>query len=141
MKKLLAILVAAMLVLSMAAFAEEDTFLVGAYTQMSGDKATYGMEVQNNLEMAIDYINENGGFNGQKVELVMYDTQGSPEEAVKIAARLLGSDHVDAVVASVNSGEVFASPRRSTTRACSPSAWAPPPPGWLRTGPTSSAPP
>lgn len=109
MKKLLAILVAAMLVLSMAAFAEEDTFLVGAYTQMSGDKATYGMEVQNNLEMAIDYINENGGFNGQQVELVMYDTQGSPEEAVKIAARLLGSDHVDAVVASVNSGEVFAS--------------------------------
>lgn len=111
MKKILAVLLAAMMILSAAtvAFAEDGKFILGAYTQMSGDKATYGMEVQRNLEMAIEYINANGGFNGDEVELVMYDTQGSPEEAVKIAARLIGSDNADAVVASVNSGEVFAS--------------------------------
>lgn len=111
MKKLLTLILAVMLVMAAAtgAFAEEGKFIVGAYTQMSGDKATYGMEVKNNLEMAIEYINANGGFNGAEVELVMYDTQGSPEEAVKIAAKLVGSDHADAVIASVNSNEVFAS--------------------------------
>lgn len=112
MKKLYAILLAvAMLagIAPMALAADAGTFVLGAYTQMSGDKATYGMEVKNNLEMAVEYINENGGFNGAKVELVMYDTQGSPEEAVKIAAKLIDSDHVDAVVASVNSAEVFSS--------------------------------
>ena len=110
MKKLITLFLAVMMVMTTTAvFAQEEPFIVGAYTQMSGDKATYGMEVKQNLEMAIEYINENGGFNGSEVQLVMYDTQGSNEEAVKIAAKLVGSDHANAVVASVNSGEVFAS--------------------------------
>lgn len=91
-----------------AAGASGQTFKIGAFLQLSGGNAMYGMEARDAILLAIDYVNENGGFNGVPVELVTYDTQGSAEEAVKIATKLIEIEKVDAVIGSVNSGEVFA---------------------------------
>lgn len=91
-----------------AAAADGETFKIGAYLQLSGGNSAYGVEARNAIEIAIDYVNENGGFNGVPVELVAYDTQGSAEEAVKIVTKLIEVDQVDAAVGSINSSEVLA---------------------------------
>lgn len=88
--------------------ASGETFKLGAYLQLSGGNAAYGIEARNAIQMAVDYVNENGGFNGAKVEFVPYDTQGSAEEAVKIVSKLVEVEKADAVIGSVNSSEVFA---------------------------------
>ena len=83
------------------------TFKLGTFLQLTGANSVAGNESNNTLDMCIDYINEQGGFNGATIEKIVYDTQGSPEEAVKVAARLLEED-VDAIVGSVNSAEILA---------------------------------
>jgi len=85
-----------------------DTFKLGAFLQLTGGNSAYGLEAKNAIELAVEYINEQGGFNGQQIEFIPYDTQGSPEEAVKIATKLIETDKVNAVIGSVNSGEVLA---------------------------------
>lgn len=54
-------------------------------------------------------INEQGGLLGRQVELVVYDDQASPEEAVKIATKLIEVDKVDVVCGSLISSCVLAS--------------------------------
>ena len=91
-----------------ASEADGEVFKVGAFLQLTGNNAINGTEARDALVMAVDYVNENGGFNGVPVELVVYDTQGSAEEAVKIANRFIEIDQVDAAIGSVNSNEVLA---------------------------------
>ena len=90
------------------AAADGETFLLGTYLQLTGSNAVAGTDAQRAIDLAVKYINENGGFNGVPVEVLHYDTTGSTEEAVKVVQRMLSSDNVDAVVGSVNSNEVSA---------------------------------
>lgn len=63
--------------------AEDETFKIGVIGPMTGDYAQYGTNVYNAAKIAADEINENGGFNGYKVEILdAGDDQGDPEKAV-----------------------------------------------------------
>ena len=64
-----------------------DTFLIGVYTQMSGNNAEPGMNAKNGIDLAVKKVNEEGGFNGQQVAVEYYDTTGSTEEAVKVSSK------------------------------------------------------
>jgi len=137
MKKVLAIALALVLVLSLAACAGSssgtastpaasapgaaastpaastttasgDTFKLGAYLGITGPNSAYGIEVRNAVELGIEEINAAGGLNGKQIEFIVYDTQCSTEEAAKVAIKLCEEDKVDAVIGSMNSGEVFA---------------------------------
>ncbi|MCD2493654.1 ABC transporter substrate-binding protein [Lacrimispora sp. NSJ-141] len=88
--------------------ASGETFKLGTFLQLTGANSVAGNESNNTLDMVIDYINEKGGFNGAKIEKVVYDSQGSPEEAVKVVSKLINDDKVDAIVGSVNSSEILA---------------------------------
>lgn len=88
-----------------------ETFKLGAFLQLTGSMSAYGLESRNSIELAVAEINAKGGLNGQLIEFIPYDTQGSAEEAVKIASRLIDVDKVNAVVGSVNSNEVLAAAR------------------------------
>lgn len=85
-----------------------DTFLIGTYLQLTGSNSVAGNSAKNAIDMAVKYINENGGFNGQNIEVKHYDTTGSTEEAVKVVQKMLENDDVDAIIGSVNSNEVSA---------------------------------
>lgn len=85
-----------------------ETFKIGAFLPLSGASAAYGIEARNGIQLALDYVNENGGFNGADGELVVYDTQCSVEEAVKVVSKLLQEDKVDAMIGSILSSEIFA---------------------------------
>ena len=109
MKKILAVILVSLMILATPlAFAEEETFKLGAYFGITGSNAAYGIECRNGVQLAVDYVNANGGFNGQQIELIVYDTQCSPEEAAKVATKLITEDNVDAAIGSMNSGEVLA---------------------------------
>lgn len=88
-----------------------ETFKLGAFLQLTGSMSAYGLEARDSLQLAIDEVNKNGGLNGQQIEFIPYDTQGSAEEAIKIASKLIDVDKVNAVVGSVNSNEVLAAAR------------------------------
>ena len=104
----LLILVMLLSAVGMGAIAEEKTFLIGTYLQLTGSNSVVGNAGKQGIDLAVKLINENGGFNGAKVEVVHYDTTGSTEEAVKVVQKMLVNDAVDAVIGSVNSNEVSA---------------------------------
>jgi len=115
MKKWLSVLLAGMLFISFSVFggakpAElSGEFKLGISVSYTGANAQFGLEAINGLKMALTKINANGGFNGKKVVLAtLYDTKGSPEEAVKSAQKFIQNDKVDAVIASQVSAEVLA---------------------------------
>lgn len=83
-------------------------FRLGTYLQLTGSNSVAGNNAKNGIDLAIKYINENGGFNGSNVVATHYDTTGSTEEAVKVVQKMLSNNSVDAVVGSVNSNEVNA---------------------------------
>jgi branched-chain amino acid transport system substrate-binding protein len=71
---------------------------IGFHAPQSGPAAADGKSSTVGAEIARDWINEKGGVLGQKIELVIYDDQNKPEQAVPIANKLIGQDKVVAAV-------------------------------------------
>lgn len=134
LKKLAAFILAIVMVLSLVACAKQEApvstgdsqqtqsnapaentsdtgeFRIGLSSSFTGGTAQEGIEAKNAAEIAIAYVNENGGFNGlQGVLATTYDNKGSPEEAVKAAQKLVENENVDAVIGSNSSAEMLAS--------------------------------
>jgi branched-chain amino acid transport system substrate-binding protein len=96
MKKLLMSgLAAASLLIAGSASAQ---IKIGFHAPQSGPAAADGKSSTIGAEIARDWINEKGGVLGQKIELVIYDDQNKPEQAVPIANKLIGQDKVAAAV-------------------------------------------
>lgn len=87
---------------------DTETFKIGTYLQLTGTNSLAGNDAKRSIDLAVKYINENGGFNGATVVVQHYDTTGSTEEAVKVVQKMLESDDCDAIIGSVNSNEVSA---------------------------------
>ena len=88
---------------------DKDAFVVGAPNPLTGVNANAGIDGVNATKLAAEQINAEGGLLGHEVKVVGYDDQGTPEEAVKIASKMIEVDHVDAVIGSVISSCVLAS--------------------------------
>ena len=80
MKKVFAIVMAAMMIVAMLAgcggpnyTAENTTFVIGVSGPLTGPAAIYGTAVKNAAQMAVDEINAAGGLNGVMFELVAMD--------------------------------------------------------------------
>ena len=58
--------------------------------------------------MAVKQANSKGGIDGKQIELVVYDDQASPKEAVPIANRLIEKDGVKVAVSGSYSGSTRA---------------------------------
>ena len=71
---------------------------IGFHAPQSGPAAADGKSSTVGAEIARDWINEKGGVLGEKIELVIYDDQNKPEQAVPIANKLIGQDKVVAAV-------------------------------------------
>lgn len=134
MKKVLAFLLAVLMVLSLVACASKnepakteapkteepaktdetpktestDPIKVGYACVMSGANALGGMATYNAFMMAIEEINEAGGVLGRQLEVYAYDDKGTPEEAVKCVTRLIEEDKVDFIVGSFQSSNCLA---------------------------------
>jgi len=83
-----------------------DTIKVGVYGDLTGQTSSYGQSTKNGIELAVEEINAAGGVGGKKIELIIEDDQGRPEQAKTVVSKLINQDKVRAVlgeVASTNS--------------------------------------
>jgi branched-chain amino acid transport system substrate-binding protein len=71
---------------------------IGFQAPLTGPAATDGKSAQIAGQMAADAINVAGGVLGQKIELVIYDDQAKPDQAIFTANKLIGEDGVKLVV-------------------------------------------
>jgi len=82
---------------------------IGAILPLSGKNATYGNEIKNAIDLAIEEINNSGGINGRKIEVIYEDDQADPKVGVNAMQKLVNIDKVPVVLGSWVSGVVVAS--------------------------------
>ncbi len=76
---------------------------VGVGGPFTGPNAAFGAQIKNGVEQAAADINEKGGINGQKIELVFGDDVSDPKQGVSVANKF-AADGVKFVVGHFNSG-------------------------------------
>ena len=81
-----------------------DAIRIGIHAPKTGFAAADGNSALLGAELAVEQANASGGVNGRKIELVVYDDQASPKEAVPVAVKLATSDKVDAAISGSYSG-------------------------------------
>lgn len=85
-----------------------DSVKIGFNVPLTGFAAADGKSALGGAELAVEQANAAGGINGVNVELVVYDDQASPDEAVPIAQKLIEKDQVLAAVSGSYSGSTRA---------------------------------
>jgi branched-chain amino acid transport system substrate-binding protein len=85
-----------------------DSVKIGINVPLTGFAAADGKSALGGAELAVEQANATGGINGVNVELVVYDDQASPDEAVPIAQKLIEKDQVVAAVSGSYSGSTRA---------------------------------
>lgn len=85
-----------------------DSIKVGADLEMTGGSATYGISSKNAIELAFKEINEKGGVNGKRLELVVADNKSEAAEATNAMQKLVSQDKVVAVIGPNLSSSVIA---------------------------------
>lgn len=81
---------------------------VGFNVPLTGFAAADGKSALEGAKLAIEQANAKGGVAGQKLELVVYDDQASPKEAVPVVTKLVEKDGVVAAVSGSYSGSTRA---------------------------------
>lgn len=129
MKKLIALILALMLCFSCAACGGQgeqgktndtpttaapggeettgDVVKVGVLLPLSGATASPGEYQLEGMQLAVDYVNANGGIKsmgGAKVQLVVSDTAGDVETGITEVERLISVEKVSAICGPYNSG-------------------------------------
>jgi len=83
---------------------DHTTIKIGFFGDLSGPTFNFGESAKNGLLMAADEINQGGGIDGRRIDVVIDDDGGSPEKAATLTARLIDQDKVVAIIAGGTSG-------------------------------------
>ncbi len=89
--------------LGFALASSAQTVRIGFHAPLTGFAASDGKSALNGAELAVEQINARGGVNGRKLELVVYDDQAKPDQAVPLANKFLG-DNLKVVISGSYSG-------------------------------------
>ncbi|MBI4143375.1 ABC transporter substrate-binding protein [Candidatus Woesearchaeota archaeon] len=85
----------------------QGSYKIGFLSPLSGDAASIGLPVQQAVVIAVDEINEKGGINGRKLEVVYEDGKCNPKDANTATQKLVNVDKVKAIVGGLCSGETL----------------------------------
>jgi branched-chain amino acid transport system substrate-binding protein len=77
---------------------------IGFFGDLSGPTFNFGESAKNGILMAADEINQAGGIDGRRLDVVIDDDGGSPEKAAMLTARLIDEDKVVTIIAGGTSG-------------------------------------
>jgi branched-chain amino acid transport system substrate-binding protein len=109
-KILLVSTLAATLVLQVKA-QENKPIKIGLLLSLSGPAAAFGIPERDAVQVLVEDINKNGGVDGKKIELAIYDDTTNPTEAARGATKLIREDGVVAIIgSSTGSGSLAAGP-------------------------------
>lgn len=103
MRKWFTILFSILLIFSLAACntktsSKEGVIKIGVNLELSGPAAVWGVPQKDAIEMLVKEINDDGGINGQKIELVVYDNESSETQSLVVTKKLVEQDKVVAVI-------------------------------------------
>jgi branched-chain amino acid transport system substrate-binding protein len=94
--------------LAKPAIAANEPILIGYLPALTGPSSATGIGINRGTQLAVQEINDAGGINGRKLELITRDTQSDPTKAVNGAAELTSGQKVSVIFGPVNSGESLA---------------------------------
>ena len=83
---------------------DRTTIEIGYFGDLTGPTFNFGQSAINGVLMAASEVNQSGGINGRKIDIVIEDDKGSPEEAARLTAKLIDQDKVIAIIAGGTSG-------------------------------------
>jgi branched-chain amino acid transport system substrate-binding protein len=83
---------AAALGFPMIARAQAKTIKIGMPTILSGRVAQLGTSSRNAVLTEVDKFNAAGGLGGRRIEMVIRDSKGQPQEAARVSRELINSD-------------------------------------------------
>jgi branched-chain amino acid transport system substrate-binding protein len=81
---------------------------VGAIFAVTGPASNLGAPEAKTAEMFVEKINQAGGIDGRKIELVVKDSGAKPETAISMAKQLIDEEDVLAIIGPSTSGESMA---------------------------------
>ena len=94
------------LTLMFSPLAGADTIKIGLMAPLTGPAAADGQSAKQSCEMLVERINAEGGINGKRIELIIYDDQFDSKQAVTVAHKMIEGDKV---VAGVSGSYSFTS--------------------------------
>lgn len=81
---------------------------IGFNAPLTGFAASDGKSALEGAKLAVAEANAKGGINGQKIDMIVYDDQAAPKEAVPVATKLVEKDKVIGAVSGSYSGSTRA---------------------------------
>jgi len=87
------------------AAAPQSVIKVGFPMTLSGTGAIFGEPTAKGAQMFVDEINARGGVLGRRLQLIVRDTKGTAEEAVRVSRELILRESVDFLVGTFSSAE------------------------------------
>lgn len=107
MKKSLIVLSVCLIISSLFLFgcgsSKSDAIKIGVAIPLTGASAQDGEAIKNGVNLAAKLVNDEGGINGKKIELVVEDDKGDPSEAATVANKLAQDKSISAIVGHFNS--------------------------------------
>ena len=91
----------------------DDVIRLGEFSSLTGSEATFGISMDNGIKLAIEEINNSGGVLGKKIELIVEDNQGKPNETQTVVQKLINRDKVIGIL-----GEVASSRSKAAAPIC-----------------------
>ncbi|GLQ06398.1 hypothetical protein GCM10007924_16190 [Sneathiella chinensis] len=79
----------------------DDKIVLGTHTPLSGSVALWGIPSSNGMRMKIEEVNEAGGINGRKIELIVEDNAYQQNKAAQAGDKLLRRDKVFALIGAL----------------------------------------
>jgi branched-chain amino acid transport system substrate-binding protein len=80
--------------------ASQDPIKIGETMPLTGTFAEYGGAIHTAIVMAAEEVNQAGGINGRRLEVLAEDTQADPKSAVAAALKLITVDKVPVILTS-----------------------------------------
>ena len=104
-KHAIALLGAAVAIFMAAEAQAQKPIRIGYPVILSGPGALIGEPSMKGAQMFVEEINAKGGVLGRKIELVIRDTKGNADEAVRVARDLILRENVDFLFGTLTSAE------------------------------------
>lgn len=81
---------------------------VGAVLSLSGGGSVFGAAEKKAMELAVKTVNDKGGVDGKKIQLIVEDDKSEPSEALTVARDLVSSKNVVAIFGASSGSSTLA---------------------------------
>jgi branched-chain amino acid transport system substrate-binding protein len=88
--------------------AQGEPIKIGAIFAITGPAANLGAPEAKTAEMCVESLNNAGGINGRKIQLLAKDSGSAPDKAISLAKQLIEEEKVLAIIGPSTTGETMA---------------------------------